>query len=98
MVTEQMSVFVPPKMARFIRAKVKAGEYANKSEAIRDAVRRMQESEPPLNDGIQLAVEQGVRDLAEGRSKEYDADGLRGLARRLVRNSVKKGRSLVRNG
>jgi len=45
MATEQMNISMPPQMARFIRDKVKAGEYTNVSEAIRDAVRRMQEAE-----------------------------------------------------
>ena len=39
---EQMNISLPPRMARFIRGKVKAGEYTNASEVVRDAVRHMQ--------------------------------------------------------
>ena len=42
---EQMNISLPPKMARFIRGKVKAGAYTNASEVVRDAVRHMQELE-----------------------------------------------------
>jgi putative addiction module CopG family antidote len=43
---EQMNISISPQMARFIRDKVKKGEYINISEVVRDAVRRMQEEEP----------------------------------------------------
>ena len=39
---EQMNISLPPRMARYIRGKVKKGEYTNASEVIRDAVRRLQ--------------------------------------------------------
>ncbi len=42
---EQMNISLPPKMARFIRAKVKAGQYTNASDVVRDAVRHMQEAD-----------------------------------------------------
>ena len=45
MAVEQMNISLSPKMARFIRGKVKAGGYTNISEVVRTAVRRMQEEE-----------------------------------------------------
>ena len=45
MPTEQMNISLPLKMARFIRAKVKDGQYTDASEVVRDAVRHMQEAE-----------------------------------------------------
>jgi len=42
---EQMSISLPPKMARCIRGKVKDGQYTNASEVVRDADRHMQEAE-----------------------------------------------------
>jgi putative addiction module CopG family antidote len=45
MPTVQMNISMPPRMARFIRSKVRAGEYTNVSEAVRDAVRHMQAAE-----------------------------------------------------
>lgn len=45
MPVEQMNVSLSPKMAKFIRNKVKTGGYTNISEVVRTAVRRMQEEE-----------------------------------------------------
>jgi len=41
-------------------------------------------------DGIRRGVQQGIRDIEEGRSEEFDADGLRNLGTRLVATSVRK--------
>jgi antitoxin ParD1/3/4 len=41
----EMRISLSPQMARFIRAKVKRGEYTDTSEVVRDALRRMQEAE-----------------------------------------------------
>jgi putative addiction module CopG family antidote len=107
MATEQMNISMPPQMARFIRGKVKAGAYTNVSEAIRDAIRHMQEAEAAKRDrallanfeeslpkgeheGIRRGVRRGIKDIGEGRYQEYDADGLKGLARELVAASAKK--------
>jgi putative addiction module CopG family antidote len=98
MATEQMNISMPPQMARFIRGKVKAGAYTNVSEAIRDAIRHMQEAEAAKQsrallanfEGIRRRVRQGIKDIDEGRYEEYDADGLKGLAKELVVASAKK--------
>jgi putative addiction module CopG family antidote len=93
---EQMNISLPPRMARFIRGKVKAGQYTNASEVVRDAVRHMQEAEAAKKDrqalldddfevritagereDIRRRVQQGVKDLEDGRFEEFDAEGLR---------------------
>jgi antitoxin ParD1/3/4 len=82
---EQMNISLPPRMARFIRGKVKAGQYTNASEVVRDAVRHMQEAEAVRKEqlttseykDIRQRVQQGVKDLEEGRYEEFDEDGLR---------------------
>ena len=55
MPTEQMNISLPPKMARFIRAKVKGGQYADAGEVVRDAVRHMQEAEAAKKERALLA-------------------------------------------
>jgi putative addiction module CopG family antidote len=45
MSVEQMNISLSPRMAKFIRGKVKTGSYTNISEVVRAAVRRMQEDE-----------------------------------------------------
>ena len=82
---EQMNISLPPRMARFIRGKVKAGQYTNASEVVRDAVRHMQEAEAVRKEqltaseykDIRQRVQQGVKDFEEGRYEEFDEDGLR---------------------
>jgi putative addiction module CopG family antidote len=89
---EQMNISLSPQMARFIRGKVKKGEYTNASEVVRDAVRRLQASETErkieardLEASLSLAeraairkrVQQGIRDLENGDVEEFDEDGLR---------------------
>jgi putative addiction module CopG family antidote len=61
---EQMNISLPPKMARFIRSKVKAGDYPNASEVVRDAVRHMQEIEAARNDRYALAAIEDPDDAA----------------------------------
>ena len=39
--TQQLSITLPNEMARLIRAKVAAGEYASESEVIRDGLRTL---------------------------------------------------------
>jgi antitoxin ParD1/3/4 len=104
---EQMNISLSPQMARFIRGKVKKGEYTNASEVMRDAVRRMQEADASrkerllLSDfesgltkaereGIGASVRQGIADVEARQYEEYDATGLRGLAKELVAASIKK--------
>ena len=88
---EQMNISLPPKMARFIRGKVKAGDYSNASEVVRDAVRHMQDAdatkksrglaypEPLTSDereNVKQSVQRGAKDYEEGRYKEFDEAGL----------------------
>jgi len=103
---EQMNISLSPQMARFIRGKVKKGEYSNISEVVRDAVRRMQEREqqkerpwwvdfelglsPSQREDIRRSVAQGIEDIQESRYEEYDEKGLDDLSRELVANSQKK--------
>jgi uncharacterized protein (DUF433 family) len=48
--------------------------------------------------GIRRGVSQGIKDLEAGRYEDYDAEGLRGLAKELVASSAKRlaGRSKAR--
>ena len=82
MPTEQMNVSLPPRMAKFIRGKVKAGEYTNASEVVRDALRHMQAAEEDrkhlalLNafgvedDEAVIGIREGVAQLEAGEYLE----------------------------
>lgn len=39
--TQQMSISLPTELAEFVKAKVRAGEYASESEVIRDGLRAL---------------------------------------------------------
>jgi len=52
---QQMNISLSPQMARFIRGKVKKGEYTNISEVVRDAVRHLQEAEAAKTEAKWLA-------------------------------------------
>ena len=45
MAVEQMNISLSPEMARYIRARVRAGGYTSTSEVVRSAIRLMQEEE-----------------------------------------------------
>lgn len=72
---EQMNISLSPQMARFIRDKVKKGEYTNSSEVVRDAVRRMQEEEA-------LKRERTLLSDFESRLTKAERDGIRRGVRR----------------
>jgi putative addiction module CopG family antidote len=95
MAIEQMNISLPPKMARFIRGKVKAGEYTNASEVVRDAVRHMQEVEaakrerrarlnsiePALSDEERAGIRENVRHgIHDLENGDYEAFDEAGLS------------------
>ena len=85
---EQMNISLPPKMARFIRGRVKAGDYTNASEVVRDAVRHMQDMEAAKQlrhalllvedpDDATTAVPEGYEAIKNGEYDDIDGnDGL----------------------
>lgn len=52
---EQMNISMSSQMARFVRDKVKKGQYTNASEVVRDALRRMQQEETANSPEMLLA-------------------------------------------
>ena len=80
---EQMNISLPPKMARFIRGKVKAGQYTNASEVVRDAVRHMQAAESADIDWVRREVRAGFDDIENGDYTDYGDAGLGELADRV---------------
>jgi len=41
----QMNVSITPEMRKYVQSKVKSGKYSNASEVVRDALRRMSETD-----------------------------------------------------
>jgi putative addiction module CopG family antidote len=98
---EQMNISLPPKMARFIRGKVKAGDYTNASEVVRDAVRHMQEVEAAKKDlralaamedpdGVAAQVRAGYAAIKRGEYTDIDGDDELTVYLRGARGRAKK--------
>ena len=86
MPVEQMNISLPPRMAKFIRGKVKASEYTNASEVVRDAVRHVQAVEEDRkhraslyafegeDEAAMTGIREGVAQLEAGEYQELDGD------------------------
>lgn len=85
MAVEQMNISLSPRMARFIRGKVRAGGYTNISEVVRAAVRRMQEEESREASLARSAVDEIL-------------DQLTASDRSSVRDRVRAGFSAIERG
>jgi putative addiction module CopG family antidote len=100
MPTDSISVQVTPVIARFIRTKVKNGDYPSTSALIRDAIERMRvaevEAESSLTKSqkrrLEAGVTQGIADMESGRYDEFDSTGLRTFAKELVAASAARAR------
>jgi len=77
-----MNVSLTPKLEGFIRAKVKAGDYNNASEVIREAVRLLQERDADRK--IELAaLKRSIREGEEsGPPVPWDPEEIKELARK----------------
>lgn len=65
-----MHINLSPEMEAYIKGKVAGGFYANATEVIRDAIRRMHDEEAGIR-AFQDAVAEGEADVAAGRVHDY---------------------------
>jgi antitoxin ParD1/3/4 len=75
--TRQLDVSITAHFSKFIRDRVKSGRYANASEVVREALRRLEQEEMVIRqsaivdpDNVQDAVLQGLRSIERGDSLE----------------------------
>ncbi len=85
-----MSIVLSPEVEQQIEELVKTGRYASADEFIRRSVERDREEQAWLaelagREDVQRMLEEGLRDIEEGRYTVYDADGLRALAEEIKR-------------
>src|SRR5450432_1974395 len=105
MSTELISIQLTPVVAKFIRTKVKNGDYPSPNAVIIEAIERMRTSESSSTESkieasltkreirsIGLGVKQGLDDLDNGRYDEFDVEGLRTFASNLVAASPTSSR------
>lgn len=79
--TRQLNVSITPHFDRLIRRKVKSGRYANASEVVREALRRLEQDEllseqSAITDPDDVAeqVRKGMASIAEGDFTELNGD------------------------
>lgn len=73
------NISLTPEQDAFIDKMLKAGEYRNASEAMRDAIRALQQrrAEEALKlDKLRLAIQQGLAALDHGGYTEVEDEGL----------------------
>jgi len=85
---ERLTITLPADMAATVKGAVEGGDYASSSEVIRDALRdwktkRSQQLKELA--GLKADIGKGMKDLAKGRVKTFDADRI-----------VKRGKKLLR--
>ncbi len=84
---ERLTITLPAEMAATVKGAVEGGDYASSSEVIREALRDWN-----LKRSLQLQelaalkadIDIGLKDLAEGRVKDFDADRI-----------IKRGKKLL---
>lgn len=86
--TERLSITLPPEIARWIRDKVRRGEYGSNSAVIREALRAWIERDPRLA-SLDGAIARGIADAKAGRVRAVAAVRAARLKRfRAVREKI----------
>jgi antitoxin ParD1/3/4 len=77
---EELSILVPPQIAKFIRKKVQTGGYSDAGEVVRAALRQMQQEEAREARAAGSAVDRILADLGADEQKRLRARVESGLA------------------
>ena len=79
--TRQLNVSITPHFSKLIRAKVKSGRYANASEVVREALRRLEQEDLVAEqvtitdpDDVADQVRKGMESVARGDFVELKGD------------------------
>ena len=99
--TRQLNVSVTPHFSKFIRDKVKSGRYANASEVVREALRRLEQEDLLTEqsvitdpDNFKEAVLEGIRSTERGDFIEIRGDE---DLRRYFEDIVRRGKKRLAN-
>ena len=66
-----MNILFPSVDDNYIKSKVENGYYANATELVRDAVRRLREADDANHARLMVALEEGEKAVREGRMREF---------------------------
>jgi putative addiction module CopG family antidote len=75
--TKQLSVTLPNEMARMVREKVEAGEYASESEVVRDGLRALQARDRAAEDWLRQRVAPAYDALKADPSRARSVEQIR---------------------
>ena len=84
---ERMTITMPAEMAAVVKRAVEGGDYASTSEVIREALRDWKSKRAvQLHEleALKADIDKGLADVAAGRVKNFDADGI-----------IERGRALL---
>lgn len=82
-----MTITLPSEMAASVKRAVEQGEYASSSEVIREALRDWMTKrtlEVEALAALQVDIDKGLADLAEGRVTDFDANKIIEPGRKLL--------------
>ena len=77
--TQQLSITLPKDIARLIRAKVEAGEYASESEVIRDGLRTLLARDQVVESWLRDQVAPAYDALKADPSRAVSMDDMRAI-------------------
>lgn len=75
--TKQMSITLPNEMAKMVKAKVAAGEYASESEVIRDGLRALIARDRAMEDWLRQQVAPAYDAMKNDESRGSSPDQVR---------------------
>jgi putative addiction module CopG family antidote len=81
-----MNLNLAPVDEAYLKGKVEEGYYVNMAEAIRDAIRRMRETDEQGSRELYEAIMVGERQIASGQYKPYTPE----LLEQIQRNAARK--------
>lgn len=93
--SKPLTITLPDKMAKAVKARVASGEYASESEVIREGLRAMEEREAiyeaALEQWLRTDVRERAADYEAGRSKLVPAnEAFARVRKRLAKRPAKK--------
>ncbi len=83
-----MNIIFPSVDENYIKAKVDDGFYSNATELVRDAVRRLREQDDNKHARLMAALEEGERDVREGRTHPYTPELLAEIEQSAIQHAA----------
>ncbi len=87
---ERLTVILTAEVAHLVRGAVKAGDYASSSEIVREGLRdwhHKRQAQGFVLAEMRAFIAEGIRDIAEGRVSDFDAEDIKRRGRELSAKS-----------